>query len=188
VPALVDASEAFLRALEPVEVAARLNHALSPSSSHASMSMSPVSFPSSQTIGVAVAASYTPAFVARAFLEVAPMLEEALVAWCGVIGEVFANRGTLVDEREGRERERRKLDSIWRRSNSSSNTDWRRSFASITTSLSTEPVASSAVGGEDADREVVLDRRTLRELAIEPTQRVARYVLLFRGELFFVRC
>ena len=120
--------------------------------------------------------------VARAFLDREEEVEGAYVRWCGVVGGWFVeNAGGGVDggeEGEGGE----EATSPLKRTVST----WRKSMPSIPSLGMRERVADK--DDEDPNpnpKPVPVKKPAVRELAILPTQRVMRYVLLYRGTYFY---
>ncbi|KAJ7040352.1 hypothetical protein C8F04DRAFT_948647 [Mycena alexandri] len=125
--------------------------------------------------------------VAAAFLGAEEGVEAALVGWCGVVGGWFADGGIpapprrLSKMRAGSERG----SPVNRRA-----TSWRRrgsSFLSFPSALSLSsslesPSSAAATTRAKSKRERDM-RPAVRDLAIVPTQRVMRYVLLYRDLL-----
>ncbi|KAF9469786.1 hypothetical protein BDZ94DRAFT_27289 [Collybia nuda] len=130
--------------------------------------------------------------LAAAFLAAEEDVEAAFVAWCGAVGEWFEGGGECEDPEMPPKRKGSKASvnmeevSPLRRTVST----WRRSFPSIpslTISVGAAPLPPSAFSNrrKDKEREAPAAKRKppVRDLAILPTQRVMRYVLLYRGKL-----
>ncbi|KAF7307195.1 DH domain-containing protein [Mycena indigotica] len=136
---------------------------------------------------------------AAALLGAEETLEAAFVAWCGVVG------GWFVDSAEPRYSRRlsksrlrvssdpgvdedepvpakgaRSKPASWRHS-SAGPTTRPSSFLSLNMTLTAEPTQSSPLAGRSRPRRDA--RPAVRDLAILPTQRVMRYVLLYRDLL-----
>ncbi|KAF9535588.1 hypothetical protein CPB83DRAFT_21111 [Crepidotus variabilis] len=148
--------------------------------------------------------------VARAFLERENELEGAYTRWCGVVGgwfsgdgslDVTSARGSFEGDRSTRKRSRGSnrtdtdgsnndhgdLDEDLSKPLKRSVSTWRKSMPSIP-SLGLDN--GSIYGGspcrrdkEDDNRKPIPRKPDVRELAILPTQRVMRYVLLYRDLL-----
>lgn len=106
--------------------------------------------------------------VSEAFLSVKERLDEAFVSWCSVAGSFFADGG------------------------GNTRSDPEDSIASLRRIPST-PIPDPRT--PTTDNVIILEpnkirrngkkRPSVRELAILPTQRIVRYVLLFKGSFFF---
>ncbi|KAJ7103267.1 hypothetical protein B0H15DRAFT_1017053 [Mycena belliarum] len=129
--------------------------------------------------------------VAAAFLGAEEGLEAALVSWCGVVGGWFADappkarrlskiRGASPGAEEGESPPKEKRRHSWR-------SPRRGSSGSVPTqSLDghgpppPSPVATATFLARRRERELERGRPAVRDLAILPTQRIMRYVLLYR--------
>lgn len=150
--------------------------------------------------------------VAAAFLGAEEAIEGAFVRWCGSVGMWFKDGGYEAQKLELKDsmRGRRLSKVIKPKSGEGSNEEihkdddafpgalkkvssWRRSMSSLSdlsTSVSTKkkekkatpPLASSSNGRERQRRSSHVKMPSVRDLAILPTQRIMRYVLLYRGE------
>jgi hypothetical protein len=139
--------------------------------------------------------------VAAAFLGAEEGVESAFVAWCGVVGGWFTpERGRrqsrrlskirAVSEERGEERSARPDASP------AKPISWRKSLRGTPTASPTasptippSPLASTTFLARRKEREKEKERGKgqppVRDLAILPTQRIMRYVLLYRGVLAF---
>jgi hypothetical protein len=138
--------------------------------------------------------------VAAAFVGAEDGVEAALVGWCGVVGGWFVDGERTPSRRlskirgvsEGAEEEEGVAKRSWGR-RGSSRVSAVPSFLSLTSppsamSLTPEPPSPISVTRARSRRERDT-RPAVRDLAILPTQRVMRYVLLYRGEcatFFFI--
>ncbi|KZV84733.1 hypothetical protein EXIGLDRAFT_279182 [Exidia glandulosa HHB12029] len=102
---------------------------------------------------------------AHAFIEAAPALEKALVEWCAVVGRFFLPRS-----RSGFTSDLSSLRSVSMR-----NLNVLRPRPRLGVG-STNDLVEIGVGGGKRAKKVP----TVQDLAIQPTQRAVRYVLLFR--------
>ena len=149
--------------------------------------------------------------VSNSFLEVQSKLESAFVSWCGVVGEFFSRHqrklgGTLSDAKGSTHRARthghnRKPAVLRRlprkpsttaeheriRARSVSVQDLTtRAWSNVNRSPTSQERGFPILPPPPHDRVDRKDRKpTFRDLAILPTQRVTRYVLLFKGECFY---
>lgn len=108
--------------------------------------------------------------VADAFLHCGACMETAFASWCGVVGTFFANEGTEPEEESFDDSNvglKKRVGSWGRRM---------KPFSSSGTSAAVSIIIS------DVDRD---ERRPwVRDLAIQPSQRITRYVLLYKGKSF----
>jgi hypothetical protein len=130
--------------------------------------------------------------VAAAFLKSEGPLENAFVAWSGVVGGFFVGGAeNVVSGRPGSGGERSASGVVWggakwmvdgmRRNNSMSAVgSGKPSFARPLPRLSLKRLGSKHREDEEKPR-----KPAVRDLAILPTQRVMRYVLLYRGTCAF---
>jgi hypothetical protein len=147
--------------------------------------------------------------VAAAFLGAEEAIEGALVRWCGSVGMWFKDGYEAELESKFSMRGRR-LSKVIRLGGGSSDemheydeatsgplkkvNSWRRSMSSIpdlSASISTarkkeknaSPQTSTSSNGHEQQRRLSQAKKPpVRDLAILPTQRIMRYVLLYRGE------
>lgn len=108
--------------------------------------------------------------VADAFLDAEEDIETAFVGWCAIVGSVFVDTdgkselAATPDSQRGR------------RVNS-----WSRKISSLRSSPANSTVNLLALDALKVRLERV-NKPSVRELAILPTQRITRYTLLFKGE------
>jgi hypothetical protein len=117
--------------------------------------------------------------VAAAFLGTEDSLEMAFSEWCGVVGEWFDDESTPSRKLSKQHGE---FSSPLKRSAGT----WRKSMPSIANMdmLSSMPHPPPSFNGSFLSRKktiVAARKPPIRDLAILPTQRVMRYVLLYRG-------
>ena len=123
--------------------------------------------------------------VAAAFLGTEESLEMAFSEWCGVVGEWFDSESTP-SRKLGKQRV---MDGEFSSPLKRSASTWRKSMSSITnmdmsTSISSISHPPPSFNGSFLSRKktiVAARKPPIRDLAILPTQRVMRYVLLYRG-------
>jgi hypothetical protein len=120
--------------------------------------------------------------VSVAFLAVEEQLEAALVDWSGVVGQVISAM------RVGGESQAASDDGHTSSAGSGSNTSWIRR-RSATAGGASQPfqlnlTMTPVIGSKDKKtaRIAKSKRLTEQDLAIMPTQRVLRYVLMYRGK------
>jgi hypothetical protein len=109
--------------------------------------------------------------VAEAFLSVEEQLEDAFVAWCGVVGTFFEGDKTEVPL------ERSSSDSGPRARSGSI----KRRVGSWGKKINSKRAAMSSLSLDLTQETRGTSRPPVRDLAILPTQRVMRYTLLFKG-------
>lgn len=122
------------------------------------------------------------------FVEAAPALEKALVEWCSVVGAFFKPFNAQSISRRG------KRDSLFASDtssslHSSSESKSGRLLRSRRQSRAVAQLAVERLGLQSNSTGDLLDGKrkkipTVQDLAIQPTQRAVRYVLLFRGQYF----
>lgn len=124
--------------------------------------------------------------VAAAFLAVEQGLETAFLGWCGIVGAWFEGQDETLKRKSGKiPSEPDQLVPLKR-----SVSMWRISVPSMTPM--TSPVSPSAFltrrkdKARDRPSGPPKRRPSVRDLAILPTQRITRYVLLYRGAWCFV--
>lgn len=110
--------------------------------------------------------------VSEAFLACEDSIKESFVSWCSVVGQFFDS-----GERPTLRREAEELTSV-SSSGSSGNLKSQRSQPLMTR---TDSNLSVVIPEPNKIRKNTKSRPTVRDLAILPTQRVMRYVLLFKG-------
>jgi len=119
--------------------------------------------------------------VAAAFLGTEESLEMAFSEWCGVVGEWFDGGGTPSRKLS----KQRVMDGEFSGQLKRSAGTWRKSMSSITNmDMSTSVSSPLSFNGSFLSRKktiVAARKSAIRDLAILPTQRVMRYVLLYRG-------
>lgn len=130
--------------------------------------------------------------VTQAFLQTGEVLETALVEWCGHVGNWFTSNvgGGIKKLSKSHTRESLRIsNSISARFSISSVSSGQsikcnsRQSASIQPPLSRVSSSNTSSSSDDGCQPSKFERSsTIRDLAILPTQRVTRYVLLFRGQ------
>jgi hypothetical protein len=132
--------------------------------------------------------------VAAAFLAVEHGLECAFVGWCGVVGGWFEGQDGTTKRRGNNGQGYVDGRSSLKRSGSS---PWRLSVPSIGLPPMASPVSPAAFLSRRREKDKAREqkklptsadgarkrRHSVRDLAILPTQRIMRYVLLYRGAL-----
>lgn len=139
--------------------------------------------------------------VARSFLEREADLESVYLRWCSVVGSWFSDdaqstspRGSIDLDRSAKKRSRGHSKAETEGNNESHGehaeddfpkplkrtiSTWRKSMSSISSMVDN---GGSVYGPHTKDEQnLFVKGPTVRELAILPTQRVMRYVLLYRG-------
>ncbi|KAF9566935.1 hypothetical protein CPC08DRAFT_703534 [Agrocybe pediades] len=99
--------------------------------------------------------------VSQAFLSCQNDLNDAFVSWCGVVGQFFKEEGS-------------------KNKNEAEETQQPHFLTTSPRSLSAESNLSIVVSEPNKIRKNVKARPSVRDLAILPTQRIMRYVLLFK--------
>ncbi|KII93626.1 hypothetical protein PLICRDRAFT_152535 [Plicaturopsis crispa FD-325 SS-3] len=126
--------------------------------------------------------------VATAFMGCEEEIGAAMIAWCGIVGEFFApapapHRSSVLLKPKPQSDPTntatlgRTTGTGPRRRTVSGREAWRKSLPDLTKSLSW--ARGSSVGKEGKSPR----KASVRELAIQPTQRIMRYVLLYRDLL-----
>jgi hypothetical protein len=131
--------------------------------------------------------------IASAFVKCEAALENALVSWCGIVGALFvgqtrtkglARAGSFGSQREGARSviwggAKVMVDGMRRRNSTSSVPGYP---LTRTRSLSpVRPFSTMLMRSKSTGKETEGTKPSVRELAILPTQRVMRYVILYRG-------
>lgn len=124
--------------------------------------------------------------VAAAFLGTEESLEMAFSEWCGVVGEWFDGESTP-SRKLGKQRV---IDGEFSCQLKRSAGTWRKYMTSVdmSTSVSSMSHPPPSFNGSFLSRKktiVAARKPAIRDLAILPTQRVMRYVLLYRGTPIF---
>ncbi|QRV94790.1 RhoGEF domain protein [Ceratobasidium sp. AG-Ba] len=125
--------------------------------------------------------------VSKAFLDVEEQLEAALVEWSGVVGHVVSSRSSRGESQATSE------DGHTSSAGSgSAASSWIRRRSATASSSSTQPFQlnlsmTPVIGSKDkkSNRVAKSKRLTEQDVAIMPTQRVLRYVLLYRELLVY---
>ena len=135
--------------------------------------------------------------IASAFVKCGVALESALVSWCGIVGGFFVNQlkkdglvrtgssggrgvgGQSVVWRGGKVM----VDGMRRRHSTSAVPGYplTRARSSSPVRPYSMPLMGSKPNGKETEGSKQANKTSVRELAILPTQRVTRYVLLYRG-------